>query len=374
MTQTKFSARALLSLTGFVATLIMLTNISVAQTRFFLGVGYAPGSGMNTTIFKYDSTTISGNTTTVLTRQDTREIESATGDLEIVLGVRRIFAEQGIEADFALHRNETTETDEQTTTITATGTATAGDLSSVSAGNSIDKYDISASGATNGLSLHARSIRTEGLHAQGGLEYRAGSTAIEKKHTSYVSTLDGVTTVGSIKAGEKFSTDLSQLVLSFGPVFVSAGSSWQHGLLFSGIVEDFKIDYPPVGSQTNTIKAEQELKANVISYTFRTLGEGRAYFGQIGYGSTEYASVESNTGNTDASNDTTVEFKGDGSLFLLTAGVLMNDAHEITLGVRNSTLVVSQYTYTQGTAPLDLNSLKREEETSRVLLAYSFLF
>ncbi len=358
---------------GLVATLIMLADISVAQNRFFLGAGYAPGSGENKKSFNTSTTTTSGDLPTLLVELGTEETELATRDLEITLGVRRVFAEQGIEVDFALHRIGMAEINEQTTNSNVN--STTGD--STSATTSTNKYDISQTGATNGISMHVRSIRTEGFHGQGGLEYGAGSFNTETKNTSYVSTSDDVITIGTTANGlispdNKTSTDHSRLVLSFGPVFVPAGYSRQHGLLFTSISETSETNDPPEGTNTVTVTTETELATGMISYTYRTLGEGNAYFGQIGLGSSEYASVERKTGNLDVADNTTVETKGDGSLLLLTTGVLIRDTHEITLEVQNST--ISEIKHTAGTAPDGFAGVNIEQETSTVELTYRFLF
>ncbi len=355
MSQTKIASRALLTIMGLVATLFMLADISVAQNRFFLGVGYVPGSGEDKI------------TTSFTTASSVQTTDIVATDVAFTLGLRRAFPERDIEADFSLHRIAMAEINTQDITGTATSFTSS------------DKYDITESGATNGAGANFRSTRTEGIHFQGGFEYHTGSLETEEKNTSYVSTSGGVTTIGTTENGlispdDKSSTDHSRLVLSLGPVFVSAGSSLQHGLLFTSMSETSETNDPPEGTSTVTGTTETELTTGMLSYTFRTLGEGNAYFGQIGFGSSEYASVETYTGNTNVADNLTVEFKGEGSLFLLTTGVLIRDTHEITLEVQNSALTVSEITFTQGTAPTDFTGIKVEQDRSTVELAYRYLF
>ena len=358
MNHTKIVSRALLSMTGLVAALIVLADISVAQNRFFLGIGYAPGAGEHK--YSYSFTTSSTVVTT----------DIAAADVSLVLGLRRVFPEQDIEADFSLHRIGKAEINTQDNTETGTS-------SFASTGK---HYDITESGATNGVGANFRSTRAEGIHAQGGFEYFVGSSDTVEKNTSYVSTSsDGVITIGTTANGlispdDKSSSDHSRVVLSLGPVFVPAGSSLQHGLLFTNISEVAESDDPPEGTSTVTETGEAELAARMISYTYRTLGGRNAYFGQIGFGSSEYALVERYTGNTNVADNVTIEFKGEGSLFLLTTGMLINAAHEITLEVQNSRLTIPEIKFTQGTALVDLTGIKFEQERSTVELAYRYLF
>ncbi len=355
MTQATIAARAFLTMMGLVAALIMLADISVAQNRYFLGIGYVPGSGEDKI------------TTSFTTASSVQTTDIVATDVAFTLGLRRVFPEQDFEADFSLHRIGMAEIN----TLDNVGTATSY--------TSSDKYDITESGATNGAGANFRSTRTEGIHFQGGFEYHTGSLETVEKNTSYVSTSGGVTTIGTTANGlispdDKYSEDHSRVVLSFGPVFVPAGSSLQHGLLFTRIVENSETNDPPEGASTVTGTTEVELTTGMLSYTFRTLGEGNAYFGQIGFGSSEFASVERYTGNTDVADNSTVEFKGEGSLFLLTTGVLIRDTHEITLEVQNSALTVPEITVVQGTAPTDFTGIKVERNRSTVELAYRYLF
>ncbi len=355
MTQIKIASRALPTMMGLVATLIMLADISVAQNRFFLGVGYVPGSGE-------DKITLS-----LPTASSNGTIDIVSTDVSFTLGLRRVFPEQDFEADFSLHRIGMAEINTQD--ITGTGTSFS----------STDKYDITEAGATNGVGANFRSTRAEGIHAQGGLEYHTGSSDTVDKNTSYVSTSGDNTTIGTTANGlitpdDKSSTDHSRLVLSLGPVFVPAGSSLQHGLLFTSISEVSETNDPPEGTSTVIRTTEEEITTGMISYTFRTLGEGNAYFGQIGFGSSEYVLVERYTGYSNVAENSTIEVKGDGSLFLLNTGVLINDVHEITLEVLNSALTSSERTYTQGTNPSPLASFKGERNRSTVELAYRYLF
>ncbi len=383
MTQVKIASRALQTMMGLVATLFMLADISVAQNRFFLGVGSAPGTGKDKASADVDlNTTDSDGITTVVDGQLVIENEIATSDFEITLGVRRVFAGQGIEADFALHRIGMAVTSEQSNDLNANIVASAGDVMVTSIATGVEKYDISETGATNGFSMHARSMRTEGIHFQGGLEYWAGSVDTEEKHTfsqtTNVITFEGVTTTdsenGELAPVDKSSTDHSRLVLSFGPVFVSAGSSLQHGLLFTSILEETETNDPPEGTSTVTGTDEEELTTGMISYTFRTLGEGNAYFGQIGSGSSEFVQVERDSGNTDVADNLTIESKGEGSLFLLTMGVLINDAHEISLEVLNSAITSSEVKVTQGTDTSGTSNIIGERDRSTVELGYRYLF
>ncbi len=381
MSQTKIASRALLTIMGLVATLFMLADISVAQNRFFLGVGYVPGTGKDKASADIDLNTIDDGVTLVGDGQIVVENELATSDFEITLGVRRVFAGQGIEADFALHRIGMAVTNEQSSDNNANVVGTSGDVRITSIATGVEKYEITETGATNGFSMHARSMRTEGFHFQGGLEYWAGSVENEDKHkfsltTSVITVGDDTTTETNeeLSPVDKSSADHSRVVLSLGPVFVSAGSSWQHGLLFTSILEKKETNDPPEGTSTNTIKDEDELTTGMISYTFRTLGEGTAYFGQIGFGSSEFVQVGRDSGNSDVADNSLVEFKGEGSLFLLTTGVLINDAHEITLELQNSALTISEMKYREGTDTSGVTNFKVEQNRSKVEIAYRYLF
>ncbi len=379
MTQTKIAARALQTMMGVVATLFMLADISVAQNRFFLGIGYTPISGEDKTTY-----TDTDNTDTYTdTSNGDSTIDVTAANVSLVLGVRMPFPEQDIEADFSLHRIGMAEINTLTLGYNNTYTSSSedpdrGTTTFREESSSTDKYDITESGATNGLVANFRSTRAEGIHVQGGFEYHTGSTDTVEKNTSYVSTSDGETTTGTTANGgispdDKSSTDHTRLVLSFGPVFVPAGSSLQHGLLFTRIAEDIETNDPPEGESTVTRKTQTELVTNLISYTFRTLGEGNAYFGQVGYGTSEADFESAFTGYTDSSNNSTNEFDGEGSLLLLIGGVLINDAHEISLDVQNSALTRSE-PQTRGETPSESDSYESELTTLAVQLGYRYLF
>ncbi len=393
MTQTKIAARALQTMMGLVATLFMLADISVAQNRFFLGKGYTPISGEDKTSSSNTSTSTStstfSNTTYTSTSTSTSNgdttIDVTAANVSLVLGVHMPFPEQDIEADFSLHRigmatdNTVTYKSNSPFTYSFTDSSdSSNNTTTNSTSSSTDKFEVTESGATNGLGANFRSTRAEGIHGQGGFEYHTGSTDTVAKNTSYVSTRNGETTTGTtvnglISPNDKWSTDQTRLVLSLGPVFVPAGSSLQHGLLFTRILEDLETNDPPEGTSTVTGKIQTKLVTNLISYTFRTLGEGNAYFGQVGYGTSEAEFESAYTGYTNTSNNYTDEFDGEGSLLLLTGGVLINDAHELSLEVQNSALTRSE-PQTKGEAPFESDAYENELTALAIQLGYRYLF
>ncbi|MCH9736494.1 MAG: hypothetical protein K0U78_18390 [Actinomycetia bacterium] len=312
MTQTKIASRTLLILMGIVAFPITLADISVAQDKFFVGVGYAPISG------EYKNITALNATSSSSPSGSTIDVDAA--DVSITLGERRVFPRVGFESDFSFHR----------ITTSATNTVTDSEISS-----------ITESGVTYGVGANLRSIRTEGIHFQGEYEYLIGKSSNEA-------------TIPSNQTVQLDTNNSSRVVLSLGPVFVLAGSSLQHGLLFSSISESEGI------SEVSTYT-----QANVISYTFRTLGEGNAYFGQVGFGSLE-AQLDSRTSNG----------VGEGGLLLLTGGVLINDAHEITFGVQNSEFSITDhhYFYWSDAEGRERATINEERNKLAVDLAYRFLF
>ena len=351
---------------GLVATLFMLADISVAQGRFFLGIGYAPISGEDKFTYS-DSYSYTGtfSDTESETFSDDSTTDVAADDVSFALGVRMLFPEQDIEADFSFHRIQMTAKNTKTTKYNR---SSASSISGITTTDTITntssdtyKYDITESGATNGVGANFRSTRAEGIHAQGGLEYFAGSSGTVEKNTSYVSAYNGTTENGRILPDDRSSIGHSRLVLSLGPVFVPAASSLQHGLLLTRILEDLETNDPPEEGKRGTYTVKRESVTNMIGYTFRTLGEGNAYFGKIGFGLSEYVSVERKTGNSDVANNTTIEAKGDGSLFLLTGGTLINDAHEISVEVQNSESSSSE------------DKSKWEQNRLAIGLAYRFL-
>ena len=291
----------------------LLATPALAENRYFFGFTIAPTSEereiSQTGSFAIGDVDFPNDTTIVY--------EGAQSGATFTLGLRREVP-QFFNTEADLYLRSESRSGETKFIVTAPFFGSALNLSVTS--------DIMTSATWRVVGVDFRSLRTgeqsAGVSAQGTLEYwSGGGENVTSSFDISISSSSG-TSQQSDEQKETFAG--TGHIIAFGPTLQNPDSQYEHGLLFtqSTLLRDYSV------SDAESTDYATKYITQLLSYTFRGLGDSTRYFGSLGSGAARLRLI--NQSITDRYN--LVDFG---------IGVILESGHEFALVSQTAVLYES---------------------------------